>query len=50
MSDQGNNKVVTVTGGATGVGAAVVDQLLDHGATVHVLDVAAVAARQGVHA
>lgn len=32
--------VVTVTGGATGVGAAVVDQLLDRDAAVHVLDVA----------
>jgi NAD(P)-dependent dehydrogenase (short-subunit alcohol dehydrogenase family) len=50
MSDKGNNKVVTVTGGATGVGAAVVDQLRDRGATVHVLDVASVATRQGVHA
>jgi len=50
MSDATNGKVVTVTGGATGVGAAVVDQLLDRGASVHVLDVADVAARDGVTA
>ena len=40
--------VVSVTGGATGVGASVVDQLLERGATVHVLDVAPVEARDGV--
>lgn len=45
-----SNPVVTVTGGATGVGAAVVDQLLERGATVHVLDLAPVAAREGVSA
>lgn len=44
-----SNKVVTVTGGATGVGAAVVDQLLEAGTIVHVLDVADVAPREGVH-
>jgi len=42
--------VVSVTGGATGIGAAVVEQLLEQGATVHVLDVADVEARSGVHA
>jgi NAD(P)-dependent dehydrogenase (short-subunit alcohol dehydrogenase family) len=42
--------VVTVTGGANGVGAAVVDRLLEQGATVHVLDVADPAPRDGVHA
>lgn len=41
--------VVTVTGGATGIGAAVVDQLLEQGATVHVLDVAEVEPRDNVH-
>ncbi len=40
--------VVTVTGGATGVGAAAVDQLLEKGATVHVLDVAEVEERDRV--
>ncbi len=43
-----SDTVVTVTGGATGVGAAVVDQLLDRGASVHVLDVAEPAAREDV--
>ena len=42
--------VVTVTGGANGVGAAVVDRLLEQGATVHVLDVADPEPRDGVHA
>lgn len=42
--------VVSVTGGATGVGAAVVDQLLGHGAEVWVLDVADVEPRTGVTA
>lgn len=45
MSD---DSVVTVTGGATGVGAAVVDQLVDAGASVHVLDVAEVGERDRV--
>ena len=40
--------VVTVTGGATGVGAAVVDQLLERDAVVHVLDVADVTPRERV--
>ena len=40
--------VVTVTGGATGVGAAAVDQLLGRDAAVHVLDVAEVDPRQDV--
>jgi len=44
------DRVVTVTGGATSVGAAVVDQLHERNATVYVLDVAAVAERDGVHA
>jgi len=48
MSDV-SNPVVTLTGGATGVGAAVVDQLLERGASVHVLDLAEVEARDGVH-
>lgn len=43
-----SNPTVTVTGGATGVGAAVVDQLLERGAFVHVLDVAEVAPRERV--
>jgi len=43
------SKVVTVTGGATGVGAATVDKLLEQGATVYVLDVAPVEERPGVH-
>ncbi|MEM7091393.1 MAG: SDR family oxidoreductase [Actinomycetota bacterium] len=42
--------MVSVTGGATGVGAAVVDQLLERGASVWVLDVAEVAEREGVTA
>ena len=44
-----SNPVVSVTGGATGIGAAVVDQLVDRGATVYVLDVAPAPDREGVH-
>ncbi len=42
--------VVSLTGGATGVGAAVIDQLLERDATVYVLDVANTEPREGVHA
>lgn len=41
--------VVTLTGGATGIGAAVVDQLREQDATVYVLDVADAPERDGVH-
>lgn len=34
-----SGKVAVVTGGASGVGAAVAEQLLDEGCTVHILDV-----------
>ncbi len=44
------DRVASVTGGATGVGAAVVDQLLAQDVTVYVLDVAEVTPRPGVHA
>ena len=40
---------VTLTGGATGIGAAVVDQLREQDATVYVLDVADAPERDGVH-
>ena len=41
--------VVSLTGGATGIGAAVVDQLREQDATVYVLDVADAPERDGVH-
>ena len=44
-----SEKTVVVTGAATGIGAAVVDQLVEAGCTVYGLDVAAVTARDRVH-
>jgi len=40
-----SEKTVVVTGAATGIGAAVVDQLVEAGCTVYGLDVAAVTGR-----
>jgi len=49
MNEQNSASTVVVTGAATGIGAAAVDQLVDKGHTVYALDVAPIAARERVH-